>query len=117
MSENGNTEPFEDRLKSAGHGPNGRFQHGNPGGPGNPNAGSVAKVRAAFLAALRDEDVAKALQVIRETMEAGNKPSDRLAAALALLDRCLGRPRQAVDLTTSDMPTYKYLRGVSDDDL
>ena len=84
--------PLEDRLKSDGRDGKGRFAPGNPGGPGNPNAGEVSRHRAKFFAALRDDDVEKALGVIRSLMNSSKaKSGDRLAAARELLDRVIGK--------------------------
>lgn len=81
-------------TKTAGRGPGGKFAKGNPGGPGNPNVADVGRHRARFFAALRDDDVARAVEVIRDVM-AGGKDSERLAAARELLDRVLGKAVQS----------------------
>lgn len=74
----------------------GRFTAGNPGGPGNPGAADVGRHRAAFFAALKDDDCVKALGVIRKLMGDGEaRPSERLAAARELLDRVLGKAVQS----------------------
>lgn len=79
-----------------GRGPGGRFAKGWKGGPGNPFAADVGRHRARFYAALRDDDVDKAVNVIRTLMDDGTaKPADRLAAARELLDRVLGKAVQA----------------------
>jgi hypothetical protein len=85
--------------ESNGRDSRGKFVKGNPGGPGNPNAALASRHRAAFWRAIRNDDVAKALAVIRAALEDKDaRMSDRLAAARELLDRIIGRPVQA-DLT------------------
>jgi hypothetical protein len=74
-----------------GRGPNGRFAPGWKGGPGNPFAAEVGKLRARLFKAARAKDVDQALKTIREIMSKG-KDSDRLTAARLLLDRLLGPP-------------------------
>jgi hypothetical protein len=79
-----------------GRGANGQFLPGGPGGPGNPHAAEVGKHRARFFAALRDNDVARALKVIRSLMSNKNaKDADRLAAAREILDRVIGKSVQS----------------------
>lgn len=74
----------------------GRFAKGNSGGPGNPFANDVGKLRARLYRVLRGKDVDQAIKTIREIMGKG-KDSDRLTAARLLLDRALG-PSEAVDV-------------------
>lgn len=87
-----NTPSSNGHQTGDGRNGKGQFAVGNPGGPGNPSAGQVAKHRAKFYAALRDDDVERALTVIRTIMDDDSaRPSDRLAAAKELLDRVVGR--------------------------
>lgn len=72
----------------------GRFAPGWRGGPGNPHAAAVGRARAAFYKSLRDADVTKALETIRDVMKSGS-PSERLAAARELLDRAIGKSVQS----------------------
>jgi hypothetical protein len=97
MSESNGKPPIEDRLPTdSGRAANGRFTVGNRGGPGNPDAPLVAKHRAAFFAAIKSNDAAKALRVIRRVMNDDNaRPADRLTAAGQLLDRIVGRAVQS----------------------
>lgn len=65
---------------------NGRFTPGNPGGPGNPHAGQVAKLRAAILDAVGTDDVVAIIaQLVRKAREGD------LAAAREVLDRSIGK--------------------------
>ena len=79
----------------------GRFSEGNPGGPGNPHAGQVAKLRSALLDAVSAEDVEAIIQAVLKRAKEGD-----LRAAKMLLDYSIGRPRPAAELpdeSTSDM--------------
>ncbi|RMH24587.1 MAG: hypothetical protein D6692_12755 [Planctomycetota bacterium] len=65
----------------------GRFAKGNPGGPGNPHAGKVGKLRAAILAAVTPEDVAAIVGALIQRAKGGD-----MAATKELLDRAIGKP-------------------------
>jgi len=68
----------------------GRFQKGNPGGPGNPHAGQVSKLRAAILAAVNAGDIEAIIaQLVRKAREGD------LAAAREILDRTIGKAAQS----------------------
>lgn len=67
--------------------PSGRFAKGNPGGPGNPHAARVAKLRSALLDAVSEEDVVAVVQALVTEAQAGNT-----AAAREVLLRVLGKP-------------------------
>ena len=69
----------------------GRFAKGNPGGPGNPHAAKVAKLRTAFLDAVTEEDVRNVLAALVAEARAGSVPAIR-----EFLTRVMGQP-QAVD--------------------
>lgn len=67
----------------------GRFTTGNPGGPGNPHAAQVSRLRSALLDAVAPEDMqAIALKLIDLA-----KNGDVMACRV-LFDRVLGRPSQ-----------------------
>lgn len=70
----------------------GRFRLGNAGGPGNPHAAQVARLRAAMLAAVTPDDVADLVRTLLELAKGGN-----VAAIRELLDRVLGKS-EAIDL-------------------
>jgi len=65
----------------------GRFLPGNPGGPGNPLAARVSKLRGVLLDAVKPEDM-RAI-VLKLVFLA--KDGDTVAARI-LFDRVLGRP-------------------------
>ena len=68
----------------------GRFAAGNPGGPGNPHAKKVGKLRSAMLTAVTDDEMRSIVKKLVELARSGNVP-----AAKEVLDRCLGRPVEA----------------------
>jgi hypothetical protein len=68
----------------------GRFAKGNQGGPGNPHAGQVAKLRARMLEAVTEDQVKQAMQALADEAARGN-----VAAIRELLDRVAGKPHQA----------------------
>ena len=65
----------------------GRFTKGNPGGLGNPHAKRVARLRAALLEAVTEEDIRAIVAKLVEQARAGD-----LYAAREVLLRTLGRP-------------------------
>lgn len=65
----------------------GRFATGNTGGPGNPHAAQVAKLRAALLESVTDEDVRGVVAALVKAAKGGN-----VSAARELLERLLGKP-------------------------
>lgn len=67
--------------------PGGRFAPGNPGGPGNPHAATVAKLRAAILAAVTPEDIDAIVRALVHRAKGGD-----LGATKELLDRAIGKP-------------------------
>jgi hypothetical protein len=67
----------------------GRFTNGNAGGPGNPYARRVGKLRSALLDAVDEDDI----RDIAESLVARAKDGDTQAAR-ELLNRLLGRPTE-----------------------
>ncbi|MCH8269929.1 MAG: hypothetical protein IH985_01780 [Planctomycetes bacterium] len=70
--------------------PGGRFVYGNPGGPGNPHAAQVARLRAALLAAVSEQDMTAIIARLVQLAKDGD-----VRAIKELLDRTLGRPVEA----------------------
>ena len=64
----------------------GRFVAGNAGGPGNPYARRVARLRSLLLEAVGEEDLLELIQALIGQAKAGD-----LAAIREVLDRCLGK--------------------------
>ncbi len=68
------------------HTPNGKFAAGNPGGPGNPHAGQVARLRAVMLEAVSEDDMRAVVLKLVELAKGGD-----LKAIDLLLTRTLGK--------------------------
>ena len=75
---------------NGGRDKHGRFARGNPGGPGNPYARQVGRLRATMINAIQPDDLAEVIETLLEMAKSGN-----IAASKLLLDRCLGPPIQA----------------------
>jgi hypothetical protein len=113
--DNGAEKPF---TKGDGRESNGRFAKGWKGGPGNPALTRVTLLKGALLTSLSESDIVAAVGVLRSVItDEKCRPGERVAAAKELLDRAVGRPPQAVDLTSGGQPLYKGLEGVSQSDL
>ena len=68
----------------------GRFAKGNAGGPGNPYAQRVGKLRSAMLRAVTAADMKAILACLVKLAKEGN-----VRAAREVLDRCIGRPTES----------------------
>ena len=68
------------------HTSNGKFAAGNPGGPGNPHGGQVARLRAAMLEAVTSDDMRAVVLKLVELAKGGD-----LKAIDLLLTRTLGK--------------------------
>jgi len=77
-----------DSKRGDGRDNRGRFAPGNPGGPGNPNVRRIGEYREALARALSAEDLGRIIDSL--TVSAVGGDTD---AAVALLDRTLGKPR------------------------
>src|SRR4051812_2623968 len=75
------TTPDTDRTEQ------GHFARGNKGGPGNPHARQMARLRRAFLDAVSDEDMAEVTRTVLAKAKGGD-----LAAARLLYQYGQGRP-------------------------
>jgi hypothetical protein len=80
------TPPFGDGRR----GEDGRFAKGNPGGPGNPLGGKVARLRSVLVDAVTPEDMAHIARVLVDQAKRGDPKAIR-----ELLNRILGRPVEA----------------------
>ena len=65
----------------------GRFLPGHAGGPGNPYAKQVAKLRSGLLGAVTEDDIREIVQKLIAMAKEGD-----IAAAREVLLRTLGRP-------------------------
>lgn len=72
---------------SNGRNPSGRFAKGNAGGPGNPYARKVAKLRSVMLQAVTQADMKAIVKKLVDEAKGGD-----VRAAKEVLDRCLGKP-------------------------
>lgn len=77
----------------------GQFAAGNPGGPGNPHAAKVGKLRSALLAVVTADDVQAIVEKLVELAKSGN-----LAAAKLLIDRAVGKFADQVVLRKKLVP-------------
>lgn len=80
----------------------GRFAKGNKGGPGNPFARRVGRLRSLLLDRVSDED----LEQIAHALVAKAKGGD-VAAARLLFSYLLGRPGEAVDPDRLDADEWR----------
>ena len=71
----------------------GRFVKGNRGGPGNPHARRVAKLRSALLRAVSADEVRGIVQALVSKARAGDVPAARM-----LLEYVIGRPKQDLQI-------------------
>jgi hypothetical protein len=78
-------------------GKNGRFLPGHGGGPGNPHAQKVHRLRAALLNAVTPADIEEIVRKLIAMAKQGE-----IAAIKELLDRTLGKPVAAVELSGAD---------------
>ena len=72
---------------SHGRDSDGRFGTGNRGGPGNPHAAQVSRLRSAMLAEVRPEDMRKIIRRLIELAKEGN-----VQAIREVLLRTVGKP-------------------------
>jgi len=70
----------------------GRFAQGNPGGPGNPYARRVARLRVVLLDAVTDEDLDAIVTALVDRAKSGD-----VSAAREILNRLVGKPGDSVD--------------------
>ena len=79
----------------AGRDTTGKFLPGNAGGPGNPHAAKVGKLRATMLASVTTKDIKALTQKLMAMALDGD-----LKAAELLLSRLLGKPASDAQGTT-----------------
>ena len=75
-----------------GRNSNGQFAKGNPGGPGNPYARHVARLRASLIEAVGDDGLKDIVQGMVTAAKGGD-----VAAAKLLLSYLLGKPVESVE--------------------
>jgi hypothetical protein len=96
------TAPPHENTTGRDH--DGRFTKGNPGGPGNPFAGQVARLKKLLLATLTDEDMQAIARKLIDLARDGNLPAIKLVLAYTL-----GKPGQAFqrDLVEAE-PLHRF---------
>ena len=94
--------PSTNGSNGGDRGPAGRFTAGNAGGPGNPHAKRIAKLRSLLVEAVNDDDLRAIISKLVEQAKAGDD-----AARRELLDRLLGRPHQATETTVNMTAEHK----------
>ena len=77
---------------TSGRNSNGQFAKGNSGGPGNPYARRVARLRATLLDAVGENGLADIVQGMITAAKGGD-----VAAAKLLLSYLLGKPVESVE--------------------
>lgn len=85
-----------------GHDSRGRFAKGNKGGPGNPFARRVGRLRSLLVNLVTEEDLRAVAHKLVEQARNGN-----LAAARLLLVYLIGRPGEAVDPDRLDLEEWR----------
>jgi hypothetical protein len=88
----------------AGRDAKGRFTKGNPGGPGNPFARHLAKLRSALVQCVSEEDIRQIANGLLVSAKLGHLPSIR-----TLLMYVLGKPSGMVNPDTLDIEEWRQL--------
>lgn len=101
-----------DRSANGTHTADGRFAAGNPGGPGNPHAGQVAKLRAVLLDAVTEEDMLAVVLKLLELAKGGD-----VAAVKLLLDRTVGKPLEVPVIVVQSQTVQTVQTEVSPEEL
>jgi len=99
---------------TSGRKPNGQFAKGNPGGPGNPYARHVARLRASLIEAVGDDGLKEIVQGMVTAAKGGD-----VAAAKLLLSYLLGKPVESVEPDYVDIherELHSKDRGLDSDD-
>jgi hypothetical protein len=99
-----NAEPKPESERS----PKGTFRNGNRGGPGNPYARRVAKLRQAMLEECREEDLRSITRVMIDRANQGDT-----AAARLVFQYVLGKPSKPSDPDRIDADELDVLKGIA----
>src|SRR5439155_4863870 len=84
---------------------NGRFAPGNPGGPGNPFARQVARLRKVILNRITEEDLLAITEALLAKAKEGN-----VGAAKLLLAYGIGKPTASPDPDRLDGQELKHFK-------
>jgi hypothetical protein len=95
-------EKGPERKPPSGRDERGRFAPGNGGGPGNPFARQVAKLRAALVQRVTEEDMAQIAEQLIVQAKSGN-----MAAIKLLFQYVLGKPADTVNPDTLDIEEWR----------
>ena len=95
----------EPAKEAEGRDRKGKFVKGWKGGPGNPFARKVAKLRAALLDAVGEDDVAAVARKLVLKARGGNTEAAKL-----LLSYVVGRPAEAPDPDRADLDELRLAR-------
>lgn len=87
----------------------GRFAPGNTGGPGNPFARRVGRLRSLILEAVSDDDLRAIVGKLVEQAKAGD-----LAAAREVFNRLVGKPTEAIDPDRMDLHAMRLIHELAD---
>jgi len=90
---------------SNGRTASGRFAPGWKGGPGNPFAQRVARLRSTLLESVSDDDLKAIVQAVVGKAKAGD-----MAAVRVVLDYCVGKPLPATDPDRADLDGEELAR-------
>ena len=85
-------QPSTNGDNGGGRGPSGRFAKGNRGGPGNPHARRVARLRSILLKTVTEDDLQGIVAMLVQKAKDGD-----LAAAREVLNRLVGKPDYGPD--------------------
>ena len=99
-----NQKPSQDPTPTAQRDAQGRFIKGNAGGPGNPFARHMAKLRAALINSVSEADMQQLADDLRIQAKLGNVTAIKL-----LFLYVLGKPPQPVNPDTLDIEEWKQL--------
>jgi len=86
-------------------GTNGRFLPGHCGGPGNPHARKVHRLRSTLLNTVTSTDIEEIVHKLISMAKGGD-----VAAIKELLDRTIGKPVTAVELSGVDGEPLQFVR-------
>ena len=83
---------------------NGHFRKGNRGGPGNPFARQIARLRKALLEAVCEADLVEVIEMLKRKAKEGD-----VAAAKLLLSYSIGKPVDPPNPDTLDLEEFSIL--------
>ena len=83
---------------------NGHFRKGNRGGPGNPFARQIARLRKVLLDAVSEADLVEVIEMLKRKAKEGD-----VAAAKLLLSYSIGKPVEPPNPDTLDLDEFGIL--------